>query len=122
MAEDGRARREKEALQGFGAHPEYFPEHIRKAILSNRVIIGMPPYDVYLAAGAFSFKGNADPKWPNGFDPWKVMWAQTQQPGQSEIWLTFESDTQLPEQNGQHLRAHVQNGKEKTFEHLDAAP
>ena len=117
--EDGRLRRRKEALQVFSEQPNYFSREVQEAILSNRVILGMTPYDVHLAVGAFAFKVVADKsKWPDGANPWDVMWAQTQHPDQSEIWLTFESDIQLPDQPGQNFRVYIKGGKAQTIEHL----
>ena len=64
------------------------PSHIQQAILNQRVILGMPPFEASLAAGAHAFKVIADPmKWPKDTDPYKVIQAQTLHPDDSQIWM-----------------------------------
>jgi hypothetical protein len=111
-AEDGRIRRRKEALRVFSEQPNYFAQPIRDAILANRVISGMTPYDVHLAVGAFSFKLMADrQQWPKDANPWDVMWAQTFAPDQSQIWLMFDSALQQPELGQRRYQAVLQAGR-----------
>lgn len=119
MEETGRVRRRREALRVFSEQPHFFTQAIRDAILANRVVPGMTPYDVHLAVGAFSFKVSADrSKWPEGANPWDVLWAQSEAPDQSAIWLMFESDIQIPDTPGQRFCAHVKGGVVVMVEHL----
>jgi hypothetical protein len=111
-AENSRIRRRKEALRVFGEQPNYFPQPIRDAILLNRVMPGMTPYDVYLAVGAFSFKVMPDPQqWPAHANPWDVMWAQTFAPDQSHIWLMFDSALQQSELGLRRYQAVLRAGR-----------
>lgn len=65
----------------------------------------MTPYDAYLAAGAFTFKVIADTaKWGKNADPYDVMWGQSVRPDESQIWMTFENDTQYPTEGKQFFR------------------
>lgn len=85
----------KETIRQFG---DKISEQAQKAILEQRVILGMSPYEAYMAAGAFAFKVHADQsKWPANADPYSVMWAQSTQPDDSQIWMTFETATQFSE-------------------------
>lgn len=62
----------------FIKHPEAFPEERRPFILQGIVTLGMAPFGARLAAGAFSYKVNADPaRWPEHSDPFNVMWTQS---------------------------------------------
>lgn len=111
-AENSRIRRRKEALRVFSEQPNYFAQPIRDAILANRVIPGMTPYDVHLAIGAFSFKVMPDrAQWPKDANPWDVMWAQTFAPDQSQIWLMFDSARQQPELGPRRYQAVCQAGR-----------
>jgi hypothetical protein len=119
---DGRLRRTKEALRVFAEQPNVFAPEIREAILANRVILGMTPYDVHLAVGAFCFRVMADPRhWPDGANPWDVMWAQTSHPDASEILLVFDSATQQSGQSQPGLRRYqvfIRDGKAQSIEVL----
>jgi hypothetical protein len=123
MEETGQVRRRREALRVFGEQPHFFSEKTRDAILSNLVIPGMTPYDVHLAVGAFSFKVIADrSKWPEAANPWDVLWAQSETPDQSEIWLMFESGLQIPDTPDQRFCAHVKGGVVVAVEHVVPPP
>lgn len=119
---DGRLRRTKEALRVFAEQPNVFAPEIREAILANRVILGMTPYDVHLAVGAFCFRVVADPRhWLDGANPWDVMWAQTSHPDASEILLVFDSTTQESGHSQPGLRRYqvfIRNGKAQSIEIL----
>lgn len=80
----------------FAQHPELFPENRRLSILNGVVTLGMTPFEARLAGGAFAYKVIADKaKWPQHSDPLKVMWAQSMQADNSEIWMMFKNDTQF---------------------------
>ena len=86
--------------------------HIQEAILAQKVIVGMPPYEAYLAGGKFSFEVKADAaKWPNDADPYKVIEAQTMHPDASEMWFIFENSTQFPEKGIVKFMVYVSNGR-----------
>lgn len=54
---------------------------------------------------AFFFKGIADPaKWKKSADPYQVMWAQSKQPDESQIWMTFKSSVHYPSEWEQAFR------------------
>ena len=123
MEEAGRVRRKREALRVFSEQPHFFSQDICDAILSNLVVLGMTPYDVYLAVGAFSFKVIADrSKWPEAANPWDVLWAQSEAPDQSEIWLMFESDIQIPDTPDQRFCVHIKGGVVLAIEHILPPP
>lgn len=106
------ARRREEALRMFAEHPEHFPPDVREAILANRVIVGMTPYDCHLAAGAFTYRVQADRNvWPPDSDPMRVLWAQSQRPDGSQIWMTFETDTQYPGEGPRRFCVHFRDGR-----------
>jgi len=112
-------RRRDEALRLFVEHPESFMPAVREAILANRVIVGMRPYDCYLAAGAFAYKVQADTAiWPPSSDPLRVLWAQTLRPDNSQIWMSFETDTQFPGEGLCRFRVHFRHGAVARIEKL----
>lgn len=80
----------------FAQHPELFPENRRLSILNGVVTLGMTPFEARLAGGAFAYKVIADKaKWPQHSDPLKVMWAQSMQADNSEIWMMFKNSSQF---------------------------
>lgn len=109
---DPKQRRRDEVLKIFKDYPGKIPLAIQERILAGEIVLGMTPYDAYLAAGAFAFKVIADPaKWEQNADPYKVMWAQSARPDASQIWMTFENDTQYPAEGKQFIRVFFKNGK-----------
>lgn len=78
----------------------------------------MAPYEAHLAAGAFIFKVQAGSKWPNGADPYNVMWAQSLHPDDSKIWMTFETNTQWPDKGLTRFRVFFEHGKAVEIEEL----
>jgi hypothetical protein len=95
----------------FAQHPELFPEDRRKSILDGVVVIGMTPFEARLAGGAFAYKVVADKtKWPEHSDPLKVMWAQSMQADDSEIWMTFMNSTQFLGSNEAKFRVYFERG------------
>lgn len=84
------------------------------------VVIGMTPYEAHHAGGAFFFKVIADPTcWGKNADPYQVMWAQSQRPDDSQIWMTFKNAVQYPEEGEQTFRIRFQRGKVVEIERLD---
>lgn len=72
---------------------DVMPVATQYAILQGQVILGMSPYDAFLAAGEFTFKVMPDKAvWSDASDPYQVMWAQTMNPDDSHIWMTFGND------------------------------
>lgn len=109
------------ATKMFAERPELFPEERRPAILDGRVTLGMTPYEAKLAGGAFAFRVIADPaRWPSGSDPYKVMWRQSIEPDESQIWMTFKNASQFPGQGERVFRVHFQHGKAVEIEIMEA--
>lgn len=105
------SERQNYAETMFKLHPELFPEARRDAIRKGVVIVGMAPFEARLAGGAFAYKVIADKaKWPDGIDPLKVMWAQSMQADDSEIWMIFRNDTQFSEGNDVSFKVHFEKG------------
>ena len=117
---DAEKRREF-ALKVFEDFPGKISLSILEKILSQQVVLGMAPYEAHLAAGAFAFKVEADQsKWPNNSDPYKVMWAQSTKPDHSKIWMTFETDTQYPDEGLTLFKVHFKDGVAVNIEKLKA--
>ncbi|AON56071.1 hypothetical protein [Herbaspirillum seropedicae] len=96
----------------FAQHPELFPEDRRQSILEGVVLIGMTPFEARLAGGAFAYKVVADKaKWSENADPLKVMWAQSMQADNSEIWMTFKNSTQFPGGKDTTFRVYFEHGR-----------
>ena len=109
---DTKQKRRNEVLQIFKDYPDKISAAIQEKILAEQIVLGMTPYDAYLAAGAFAFKVIADSaKWEKNTDPYKVMWAQSISPDDSQVWMTFENDTQYPAEGKQSFRVFFKNGK-----------
>ena len=95
----------------FAQHPELFPEDRRQSILDGVVLIGMTPFEARLAGGAFAYKVVADKaKWPEQSDPLKVMWAQSMQADDSEIWMTFKNLSQFSGEGECRFRVYFEQG------------
>lgn len=103
----------------FVEQPGVIPKAHQDAILMQHVVPGMTPYEAYLAAGAFAFRVVADPnKWPAHSDPYRVMWAQSQDPDKSDIWMTFQNDTQYRTEGKRTFRVAFENGRAKSIEQV----
>lgn len=112
-------KRKEEALDIFKKYPNTVPLELQAKILAQQVAIGMDPYMAHLAAGAFEFRVDADPtKWRKNADPYNVMWAQSQHPDDSKIWMTFETDTQFPGEGKKMFSVYFQKGKAVKIEKL----
>lgn len=108
------------ARKMFAEHPDKFPEERRQAILDGQVTLGMTPYEAKLAGGAFAFKVIADKaRWPTGADPFKVMWRQSIEADDSEIWMTFKNATQFPGEGARVFRVHFKRGKAVEIERVE---
>jgi len=84
----------KETILLYG---DEIPAAAQENILKQTISLGMSPYEAKLAGGAFFFKVDADlKKWPANTPPLEVMWAQSTQPDDNKIWMTFENRTQYP--------------------------
>lgn len=106
----------KEAIRLYG---DKIPEVAQKAILEQRVLIGMSPYEAKLAAGAFYFKVTADPKhWPPNANPYVVIDRQSVAPDESKIWMTFQTETQYPGEGKKRFTVYFFNGKAQSIEKL----
>jgi hypothetical protein len=107
------------ARQAFAEYPDKFPAEIRTSILAGQVVLGMDTYQAYLAAGAFSYMVEADPrKWPPHSDPHRVIWAQPNTPDNSRITMTFCTDTQYLGEGEQTFRVHFRLGRATEIEKL----
>lgn len=95
----------------FAKHPDLFPEERRSSVLDGVVLIGMTPFEARLAGGAFNYRVVADPsKWPKHSDPLKVMWAQSIQADDSEIWMMFRNTSQFSEEKNIPFRVCFEKG------------
>ena len=112
--------RKKYAQTMFSQHPELFPQDRRPSILSGVVALGMTPFEARLAGGAFAYKVVADTtRWPENSDPLEVMWAQSKQADNSEIWMTFRNNIQFGEQKESSFRVYFQHGLSTIIEKLE---
>jgi hypothetical protein len=110
----------KDVIAKFGAS---IPEEIQAAILQQKVIPGMPPYEASLAAGAYSFEVKPDPaKWPANADPNMVIAAQSRHPDDSQVWCIFDNDTQFPEGGKTRFKVTFVRGKATTIERMEGKP
>lgn len=93
-------------------HPDLFPEERRALVMNGTVVLGMTPDEAHMAAGAFAYKVVADKaRWPEHSDPLQVIWAQSTQPDDSEIWMMFKNATQFPGEGEQPFRVVFQRGR-----------
>jgi hypothetical protein len=104
----------------FAQYPEMFPEKHQASILKGFIEIGMTPLEVVVAGGAFSFKVSSDSaQWANHTDPYKIMWAQSVRPDNSEIWMTFKNSTQFPGESESLFRVYIKHGQAVEIEKLE---
>jgi hypothetical protein len=72
--------------QNFSRAPKYYREQFREAIITRKVVLGMWPTEVLLAAGNGVYRVKADPKiWKKNSNPIDVMKAQGISPDESEV-------------------------------------
>ncbi len=106
----------KEVIRQYG---DKIPPPIQEAILAQRVVLGMPPFEASLAAGAHAFKVVADPtKWPKDADPYQVIQAQTLHPDDSQIWLTFQTATQFPDKGMTRFTVFFRGGRAQEIKEI----
>ena len=106
------AERIEYANDMFAKHPELFPIEHRQSILNGRIDLGMTPFEAKLAGGAFFFKVKPDKTvWPEKYDPYKVMWAQSLHPDNSDIKMTFTNVTQFQGEGVVAFEIVFENGK-----------
>lgn len=118
-----REKRRQEALQIFKDFPDKISPAIQEKILVEQIVLGMTPYDAYLAGGSFAFKVIPDPNnWQNNADPYKVMWAQSTKPDASQIWMTFMNDTQYPSEGMVTFRVFFLGGKAAEIKKAQTSP
>lgn len=99
-------------------HDKIAPD-MQQAILLQRIVLDMSPYEARLAGGAFYFKVVADPKvWPTNADPYDVMWGQSLHPDNSDIWMAFENTTQYPGLGLVRFHVHFEHGRATLIEKL----
>jgi hypothetical protein len=104
----------------FAAYPKFFPEERRQSILDGVVLLGMTPLEARSAGGAFFYKVSADPKrWAANSDPLKVMWAQSTQADDSEIWMTFKNRSQFLSANDVMFRVYFEQGRAVRIEKME---
>lgn len=104
--------RRNEALKVFKEYPGAISPAIQEKILAQQVMPGMAPNEAYLAAGAFTYKVEADSaKWGKDADPYRVMEAQTLHPDGSRIWMTFQTATQYPGEGVQRFQVSFEKGR-----------
>lgn len=97
--------------------PDLFPKDIKEAILKEKVILGMSPYQAQLAGGSCSYMVEADSKvWGENPNPIKVIKAQTYNPDDSKIALTFKNSTQYSEETEQIFKVRFEKGRVVTIE------
>ncbi|AKN93018.1 hypothetical protein ACU10_08155 [Xanthomonas oryzae pv. oryzicola] len=104
----------------FAQHPELFPDDRRQSILNGVIEIGMTPFEARLAGGAFAYKVVADKaRWPENADPLKVMWAQSMQADDSEIWMMFKNSSQYLGDSDTSFRVYFERGGAIKIEKLE---
>lgn len=112
-------KRRNEALKIFKDYPGKIAPKMQEKILDQQVVLGMTPHEAYLAGGEFTFKVIPDKyKWQGNPDPYKVMWSQSVNPDDSDIWMTFTTDTQYPGEGLISFRVYFKGGKALTINKL----
>ena len=99
------------AKHDIAKYGESIPKSMQEAILKQTVVLGMSPYEAKLAAGAFRYGVQADPKWPPKTNPLDVIFAQSLHPDDSKIFMIFESATQFPGEGRVAFRVDFERGK-----------
>jgi hypothetical protein len=104
----------------FEKEPRLFPEERRAAIIAGVITLGMTPYEAKLAGGAFAFEVAASrSKWTADSDPYKVMWAQSLEPDDSKIRMTFKNLTQSMTGEMSVFRVEFEHGAATSIEVLN---
>lgn len=80
----------------------------------------MTPDEAHMAGGSFAYKVVADQtRWPENSDPLEVIWAQSTQPDDSEIWMMFKNETQFPGAGEVPFRVTFSRGRAVSIERLE---
>ncbi len=107
------------AEQVFADYPGRISPEMQKSILKQEVVTGMNPYEAYLAAGQFAFKVVPDlSKWKANEDPFRIIWAQATEPDASQIWMTFENESQFLNEGRTRFRVFFEQGKARHIERV----
>jgi len=105
-------KRKTEALKVFKNYPGKITTKIQEKILAQKVVLGMTPHEAYLAAGEFTFRVIPDKsKWQGNPDPYRVMWSQSVNPDDSDIWMTFANPTQYPDDGLTKFEVYFKGGR-----------
>lgn len=100
------------AMECIRLYGDRIPLEAQKAILLQRIVPGMTPYEAKLAGGGAYFKVQPDPKvWPPNANPEVVMARQSDTPDDSKIWMSFKNATQFPGEGEQAFTAYFEKGK-----------
>jgi len=87
-------------------------QNIQESIKQKRVIKGMNTIEANLAGGAYFFRVIADENvWDKDIDPNIIIKTQATKPDNSQIWMTFQNETQYPEKGLQTFQVEFQKGK-----------
>ena len=98
------------AREEIRAHGDKISPEAQQSILQQKIAWGMTPYECSLAAGAFQYGVQADPKWPANTDPRKIMWMQSITPDDSKIFMIFQTGTQYPAEGLTFFRVDFEHG------------
>ncbi len=83
-----------------------------QALSENQITLGMNTYAASLAGGAYFFRVIADEDvWDKDTDPTIIIKTQATKPDNSQIWMTFQNDTQYPDKGLQTFQVEFQRGK-----------
>lgn len=87
-------------------------KQITQSIQQGIIIEGMNTYEASLAGGAYFFKVIADEDvWDKDTDPNIIIKAQIENPDNSQIWMTFQNNTQYKKKGIQAFQVEFQKGK-----------
>ena len=87
-------------------------ETISQAISTKQIILGMNTHEANLAGGAYFYRVIADEEvWDKDTDPNIIIKTQVTKPDNSQIWMTFQNETQYPKKGLQTFRVEFQKGR-----------
>lgn len=108
-------------LKMINQYPDIYRVENRNSIVSGVITIGMSPFEAGLAGGEFTYGVIADSKrWSVDVDPYEVMSAQSSEPDNSSISMTFTNTTQYPDGARHRFCAHIFGGRVVRIEDLGA--
>ncbi len=83
-----------------------------QALSENQITLGMNTNEASLAGGAYFFRVIADENvWDKDTDPNIIIKTQVTKPDNSQIWMTFQNETQYPDKGLQTFQVEFQKGK-----------